>query len=121
MPLWQWIVGIPLIVLLFAGILLFVYIAWFNPAGASSRTLTVLVLERIEKLDAGGRLDTTASYLEVNVEGVRFRVAPRLPDFNRIGKGDLIEVEATGSGPTLAIRSWRAAAAKPPAPDPAPR
>jgi len=55
--------------------------------------LTVLVLERIEKLDAGGRLDTTASYLEVNVEGVRFRVAPRLPDFNRIGKGDLIDVE----------------------------
>jgi len=117
MPIWQWIVGIPVIVVLFAGILLFVYVAWFHPGGASSRTLTVLVLDRIEKLDPNGRLDTTASYLEVNVEGARFKVAPRLPDWNRIAKGDLIDIEATGSGPTLAVLSWRAAAktATPPA------
>jgi len=109
MPLWQWILAVPVIALMLGGIGLFAYLAMFAPKSAAGfRTVTVLVLERVENHLAGGGLDTTGSYLVVSVEGTRFKLAPRLPDWNRIAKGDLIEVDVTGAGPTLGIVGWRA-------------
>src|SRR5262249_48942013 len=66
MPLWQWIVAVPVLILLLGGIALFAYLTMFNPRmGAGVRTETVLVLERVEHRASDGTLDTAGSYLLV--------------------------------------------------------
>ena len=121
MPLWQWFIAVPAIAVMIAGIGLFVYLAMINPRAASGlRTQTVVVLERVEKHDESGRLDTSASFLTVSVEGTRMKIAPQLPDWNRVAQGDLIDVDVMGKGPTLAISAWRARVNPAAPPDAAP-
>jgi hypothetical protein len=114
MPLWQWFVGVPLVVLMFAGIALFVYLTMLNPKiGAGVRTETVLVLERVENRASDGALDTGASYLVVNVGQTRLKLAPRLPDWNQVAQGGLIEVDVVGTGTAVQAIAWRLAKAAP--------
>lgn len=123
-PLWQWIVFAPVVLALLVGIALFAYLTMFNPRmGAGARSVTVPVLERVETRTSGGALDTSASYLVVSVDGAPLRLAPRLPDWDQVAKGDLVDVEVAGTGPAIQALSWRAApklAPTPPAGDPSP-
>ena len=110
MPLWQWIVAVPVIILLLGGIAFFAYLTMFNPRmGAGTRTETVLVLERVEHRASDGTLDTAGSYLVVNVDRTRLKLAPRLPDWNQVAQGDLIEVDVSGTGAAVQAFAWRAA------------
>jgi len=115
MPLWQWIVAVPIVLILLGAIALFGYLSMFNPKmGAGVRTVTVLVLERVENRSADGALDTSASYLVVNVDQTRLKLAPRLPDWSRIAQGDLIEVDVAGTGAAVQAIAWRQATASAP-------
>ena len=110
MPLWQWFVVIPVLLILLAGITLFAYLTMVNPKmGAGVRTVTAVVQERVESRAVDGSLDTSASYIVVSVEQTRLKLAPRLPDWDRVAKGDVVDVEVSGKGSGVQAYSWKAA------------
>jgi len=110
MPLWQWAVVIPVLLILLGGIALFAYLTMVNPKmGAGVRTVTAVVLERVESRANDGSLDTSASYIVVSVEQTRLKLAPRRPDWDRVAQGDLVEVEVSGKGTGVQAYSWKTA------------
>jgi hypothetical protein len=122
-PLWQWVIGIPLLAIIAIAIASYLYVTYLNPKLASgARWVKGEVLDRVEKKTPEGTLDMSGSSLVVKVEGKELRLAPRLPEFNTISKGDAIEVEVSTTGGSLQAFSWRLpqAAPAPPAPGPAP-
>ena len=115
---WQWVLAIPVVVGILGAIAIFAYMTLINPkAGAGVHTVTVPVVERVESRRADGVLDTSASYLVVRVEATQLRLAPRLPDWNEVAKGDLVAVEVGGTGTAVTAYSWKRAV---PVPSPPP-
>ena len=108
--LWQWLLGVPLLALLAAGILLFVYISYVNPKLAQGvRVVRTEVLERVEKTLPSGGLDPNGSFLVVQIERKPIHLAAHPPEWNTVAKGDMVEVEVGGAGPTLIVYSWKRA------------
>ena len=119
-PLWQWIVGVPLLLAMAGAILFYLYATYVDPKlGVGARRVRTEVLERFEKRLPNGALDTTGSWLKVRIDGKDLQLAPRLPDWTRVAKGDLIEVEVSGGAATgLQAYSWQALPAGPPPAEP---
>ena len=98
-PLWQWFLGVPLLILLVAGILAFIYVTFVDPHLArGERHVQVKVIDRVEKTLADGELDLKNSHLLVKIEDREVRLRPLLPDWNQVAKGDTIDV-AWGPSP----------------------
>ena len=118
-PLWQWILGVPLLAVLVIGILAFIYVAFVNPRLArGERRVQVKVLDRVEKTLPDGKLDLKNSHLLVKIEEKDVRLRPLLPDWSQVAKGDTVEV-AYGPSPEDGYPqafSWKRIAAPPSAP-----
>ena len=101
LPLWQWIVVTPLLLLLGGMILGFIYFSLVHPKlarGTQSERTTVIERKAVDRPD--GTVDPTHSYLLVRIRGHEVRLAPQ-PNWNTIAVGDTLQVdfveEADGS------------------------
>jgi len=107
-PLWQWVLGVPLVLLVGAGILLFMYFTFFDPDSLrNERTVRAEVIERVEKTLPDGGLDRRSSYIVVTLEGREIRLSPHDPDWGSVMKGDSVDVRIVSSpGGGVQVLSW---------------
>jgi hypothetical protein len=90
----QWLVITPILVLIFAGIAFYIYVAYFSPSlMRGERTVTTEVLDRTEVRRDDGSIDAARSYLLVRVEGRDLKLRPVQPAWDSIHNGDRLEVE----------------------------
>jgi hypothetical protein len=90
----DWFTIIPIFAVFLILIGLFVYISYFKPDLARGvRLVRTEVLDRVEKKLPDGKLDMTHSHLLVKIDGVELKLAPRLPQWERLVKGATVEVE----------------------------
>lgn len=111
----QWLLFTPLVVVLFAGIGLYIYISYFNPSlGRGEHLVTTQVLDRVELTLPDGKLDLKGSYLLVRIEGREMKLRPALPVWTSVANGDTLEVEvgrSTADGSPVAYSYKRVAPA----------
>src|SRR5437762_1309615 len=92
-PLWQWIVGVPIVAILLVAIALFGYVRYVNPnLGAPVRTVRARIDSRVEKKLPGGELDQNASYLLVHIDGKEVHLAGNAAEWKETSDGDTVEV-----------------------------
>ena len=93
LPLWQWVLLTPLLLLLGGAILAFVYLSFVHPKmarGTQSERTPVIERRAVDRPD--GTVDPTHSYLLVRIRGHEVRLAPQ-PNWTTIAVGDTLQVE----------------------------